>query len=299
MQMHIPVLLKEVIEYLNPQPGQNFIDCTIGGGGHSLEIAERIKPDGKILGIDWDESAMKRLEVSDKRLEIGRRLILVHDNYRNLESIVKHYNFFPVSGILLDLGFSSDQLESSGRGFSFQKDELLDMRYDWNQFLAAEEIVNRWPEDELVRIFKEYGEERSAARIARTICRERARRPILRTTELVGAIEAATPIRQRRGKIHFATRVFQALRIAVNDELDNLRAGLEAASDILAPGGRLAVISFHSLEDRIVKNFFRDGAKRGRLKILTKKPITPSREEIGQNPRSRSAKLRVAIKLSV
>jgi 16S rRNA (cytosine1402-N4)-methyltransferase len=294
--VHIPVLLKEVINYLNPQPNQNFIDCTINGGGHSLEILKRIKPDGKILGIDWDKDILASLEkkiTPDDR----KNFTFVCGNYSNLKNIAEENNFHPANGILFDLGMSSWDLEASGRGFSFLKDEPLDMRYSLENELTAEKIINRWPEEELVKIFREYGEERRARAIAKVICQKRKFSPIKGTLELVETIRKAIPARFQFGRTHFATRIFQALRIAVNDELGNLRRGLGEATEVLGKGGRVAVISFHSLEDRIVKNYFREKSKEGFLKILTKKPIVPLFEEAKSNPRARSAKLRVAEKI--
>jgi len=296
INMHVSVLLKEVIEYLNPRPGENFIDCTINGGGHSLEIFKQIGPNGKILGIDWDSGVLEKLE-SKLDNKTKKSFILICDNYRNLKNIVGNNNFSPVHGILFDLGMSSWQLGASGRGFSFQKDEPLDMRYSENQTLTAKEIINQWPEEELIKIFGEYGEERRARAIAREIVFRRKRGVVESTTDLVEIVRGAIPARQRFGRIHFATRIFQALRLATNEELENLSKGLEAATDVLAAGGRLAVISFHSLEDRIVKNFLREKAREKKLEILTKKPIVPDWREAQENPRSRSAKLRAAIKL--
>jgi 16S rRNA (cytosine1402-N4)-methyltransferase len=309
--MHIPVLVKEVLEYLSPQSNENFIDCTFGNGGHSLEILKMIKPNGKILGIEWDEEIIKRLGDNDKRLVFGENLILINDNYANLQNIVQEKNFFPANGILFDLGMSSWDIEKSGRGFSFQKDEPLDMRYSAEQELTAEEIINKWPEEKLAEIFYKYGEERRARAIAKRIVVSREKKPIETTMDLTEIIQKAMPARQRLGagmaggptrlifnRIHPATRVFQAIRIAVNNELNNLEKGLAAALEILAPGGRMAVISFHSLEDRIVKNFFRDKKYSGELEILTKKPVVASAGEILENPRSRSAKLRAARKLT-
>ena len=295
--VHIPVLLNEVIEYLNLKPGDNFIDCTFGEGGHSFAIWEKIKPNGKILGIDWDEKIIERLELNDKRQEVGENLILENDNYGNLKNIVEKHNFEPVNGILLDLGMSSWDVEESGRGFSFLKDEALDMRYSQKQALTAKEIVNYWPEDDLENIFKEYGEEKWARKIAGRIIEARKEEKIITTKKLVDVIGSAIPFRFRDRRIHFATRVFQALRIATNGEIENLKKGLASAAEILFPGGKIAAISFHSLEDRVVKNFFRDKGKERILKILTKKPIAATEEEISSNPRSRSAKLRVAEKI--
>jgi 16S rRNA (cytosine1402-N4)-methyltransferase len=294
--MHQPVLLKEVLEYLNPQSGENFIDCTLGLAGHALALLERNKPGGKVLGIERDRKVLEilREKISDKRL------ILAQGNFADLKKIVKENNFYSAKGILFDLGISSWQLEKSGRGFSFQRNEPLLMSCQSeikSQELTAEEIVNNWPEEELVRIFQEYGEERYAKRIAQSICQNRRIELIKTTGQLVEAIKQAVPKKYKYGRIHFATRVFQALRIAVNDELNNLKKALPQALEILEKNGRLVVISFHSLEDRIVKNFFRESAQKEDLEILTKKPMRSSQEEIELNPRSRSAKLRVAMKI--
>ena len=287
--MHKPVLIKEVLEYLNPQEGENFIDCTFGFGGHSLAILEKNKPDGKVLGIEQDKEV---LEFAPK----NKRLILLEDNFKNLKEIVRKCKFNKINGILLDLGVSSWHFDKSNRGFSFQTDELLEMNCS-KKTLNAQEIINQWPEQELVKIFKEYGQERFPGRIARVICEQRSKYQIKTTKQLVDIIERAIPKKHRYEKIHFATKVFQALRITVNDELNNLKKVLPQALDILEPGGRLVVISFHSLEDRIVKHFFRDEFKKGNLEILTKKPIIPKQDEVISNPRSRSAKLRVIRKI--
>ena len=274
--MHIPVLQKQVLEYLDPKADENFIDCTINGGGHSRAILEKIKPKGRILGIELDQEIFQ--ELSSLNLD---RVILINDSYVNLEKIVKENNFGPVNGILFDLGMSSWHLEESGRGFSFQKDEPLDMRYDITQELRAEEIINNYSQKEIEKILKEFGEERFAKKIAKRIVEHR---PIKTTLELVKVIKQA--------RVHSLSRIFQALRIAVNQELSSLEKALAQVEDVLAPGGRLVVISFHSLEDRIVKNFF----KNSNLKILLKKPIRPLKEEIKENLRSRSSKLRTGIK---
>lgn len=297
--MHIPVLQKEIIQFLEPKPNENFIDCTFGEGGHTLALLEKNKPDGKVLGIEIDPQLYENLKAS----EIKNRLILVNDSFADLKEIVEREKFREVSGILLDLGISSWHLKESGRGFSFLRDEPLDMRYDKSEKckvksekLTAEEIINSWPEYEIERILREYGEERFAKKIAKKISEERKVRPIKTTFQLVETIKRATPSWYRHQKINFATRTFQGLRIAVNDELNNLKMALPQTLEVLKPGGRLAVISFHSLEDRIVKNFFKEN--KPRMKILTKKPIFPSNEEIKVNPSSRSAKLRVAAKNS-
>lgn len=284
--MHKPVLIKEVLEYLNPQKGENFIDCTFGFGGHSLAILKKIEPNGKILGIDLEKSSLEE-----------DRLILVNRNFADLEEIVRDNKFNKINGILIDLGLSSWHFDKSNRGFSFKGEELLDMRLDSKSELTAAKIVNEWPEEELVEIFKEYGQERFPGRIARIICEQRSKRQIKTTKELVDIIEQVIPKKHQYRKIHFATKIFQALRIAVNDEFKNLKKVLPQALRILEKNGRLAVISFHSLEDRIVKHFFRNEFKKGNLEILTKKPIIPDKDEIISNPRSRSAKLRIIKKI--
>ncbi len=290
--MHIPVLQKEVLQYLDPKSNEHFIDCTIGGGGHTSAILERIAPRGKVLGIDWSPEMIKDIKIKNN-------LILAVDNFANLKEIVKEKKFDKVSGILLDLGYSSWHLEESGRGFSFQKKEPLDMRYSLENQLTAEKILNYWSKFDIERILREYGEEKFAGKIAENIIEERKVRAIKHTLQLVEIIKKSVRGRQ---KIHPATRIFQALRIAVNDELNNLQKALPQALEILPSGGRLVIISFHSLEDRIVKNFLSArggsalGGKNQLLKILTKKPITPSLQEFKINPRSRSAKLRAAQK---
>src|SRR3989344_980554 len=292
--MHIPVLAKEVIEYLDPKPNENFIDCTIGNGGHASAIIEVIQPKGRMLGIDWDEENIRSLKFKIQKSKFKNNLILANDNYANLKDIAEINKFKNISGILLDLGFSSWHVEKSGRGFSFQKSEPLDMRYDIQNQVTAEKIVNYRSFQEIEKILREYGEERFSSQIAQSILRERKERAIKTTRQLAEVIQKAIPYKYQKNKINPATKTFQALRIAVNDELNNLTKVLPQALEILKNGGRLAVISFHSLEDRIVKNFFRDRSRENLIKILTKKPITPTFEEIRNNPRSRSAKLRAA-----
>jgi 16S rRNA (cytosine1402-N4)-methyltransferase len=290
--MHIPVLQKEIIKYLEPEPNQNFIDATIGEGGHALAILERTSPDGKLLGIDWSPETIENCKLKIKSFK--KRVILVCDNFVNLKEIVKREKFLAVSGILFDLGMSSWHLEESGRGFSFLKNEPLDMRYSPQNLLTAEKIVNYWSKSEIEKILREYGEEPFARKIAEKIIETRTK-PIKTTFQLVTIIKEAVPSRYQHQKIHCATRTFQALRIAVNDELNNLEKALLQTLAILRPGGRLAIISFHSLEDRIVKNFFREQDFIS-LKVLTKKPIRPKEGEIKINPRARSAKLRACQK---
>ncbi len=298
MAIHIPVLKKEVLNYLNPKENENFIDATIGEMGHSLGILERNKPNGKVLGIELDPEIIERDKeiIKEKRLE--RRIILVNDSYVHLKEIVERNNFQSVKGILFDLGISSWHLEQSERGFSFKNNEFLDMRFNPQENrVKAEEIINEWTEEELEKIFREYGEEKFSKRIAKKICQIRQKERIKTTLQLVEVVRKAIPVPFRRQKIHFATRVFQALRIAVNQELKNLEDVLPQALSVLEKGGKIVIISFHSLEDRIVKNFFKNKAKKGLLEILTNKPITASLEEIQINPRARSAKLRAAVKI--
>ena len=292
--MHTPVLLKEVIEYLNPQPNENFIDATIGEGGHTSAILEKNEPAGKILGIEVDPILYQKTKNIMQNTE---RLILVNDSYVNIEKIVKEKQFQPVNGILFDLGMCSWQIDESKRGFSYLKDGPLDMRFSPKNTLTAAEIVNFWRIEDLERILKEYGEEKYAKRIASVIKEARRKKRIVGTQELVEILKKSIPKIYDNYRLHPAARTFQALRIAVNNELENLKMSLILALKILSPQGRIIVISFHSLEDRIVKNFFRDNAKQNTLKILTKKPIISSQEEIKNNIRSRSAKLRAAIKL--
>ncbi len=291
--IHLPVLTREVIEYLKPGKNENVVDCTIGEGGHSLEILKLNGPRGKILGIDWDP---EQIEKAGKNLEqYQERLVLVNDNYAQLKNIIKRESFEQVSGVLLDLGMSSQHIEK-GKGFSFRKDSPLDMRYSPEGTLTAEAVVNQWGEEEIARILKEYGEEKYARRIAKAVTEQRKIKPVKTTQELVEIIKRAVPGHYLRGRISFATRTFQALRIAVNNELKNLEDLLPQAHQILKKRGRMAVISFHSLEDRIVKQYFRNHSKD--LNILTPKPVKASREEQKNNIRARSAKLRVAEKMS-
>lgn len=309
MFKHIPVLLSEVIEYLNPEPNQSFIDGTVGQGGHAAEILRRVTPVvrhidrkvnrtsglqagrqvGRLLGIDRDAD---NLAIAKKRLSnFGKAVVFIHDSYGNVKQHAKEHGFTQVDGILLDLGFSSVHVDDPDRGFSFQADGPLDMRYDISRGITAAEIVNAWSEDELARIFRLYGEEPKARAIAQAIVAERKERPFERTLELSKSVCKVIP---RRGKINPATRVFQALRIAVNDELGELERALPDLVDLLKPEGRLAIITFHSLEDRLVKTFMKE---RLDLETITRKPVVPTREEVNRNPRARSAKLRVTRKV--
>lgn len=300
--VHIPVLLKETIESLRVQAGGRYIDGTVGGGGHAAAILERSLPGGQLLGIDADPAA---LAIARSRLAAyGESVLLVNENFINLEAVCIKYGFTPVHGILFDLGLSSLQLDGNGRGFSFQHDAPLDMRFNPNQKLTAADIVNTFSEDEIAHLLRTCGEEAHSRQIARYIVQQR---PIRTTLELVTVIERA--VGPRCGRIHPATKTFQALRIAVNHELDYLESALEQAVNLLSYDGRLAVISYHSLEDRIVKQFMHREAKncicppgtpvcvcqhQASLRVVTRKVITPSLAEVQFNPRSRSAKLRVA-----
>lgn len=298
MTIHQPVLLDKVVKYLDPKPEENFIDCTVGTGGHTLAILKKNNP-GKVLAIDADPQSLKRFksEIDNLELNFDKRLILVNDNFKNLKKIIQENNFGPVNGILFDLGLSSWQLEKSGKGFSFKKDEPLKMNFQ-PESRTAEEIINQSSEKELAEIFKQYGEERYSYRIARAI--EKSAKPVYTSSQLRTIIEHAVPRHSRynRGQVNkVLARIFQALRIAVNNELENLKQGLEQGLNALEPQGRIVVISFHSLEDRIVKHFFKQQKQQEIIKILTKKPITAEQKEIEDNSRSRSAKLRAIIKL--
>ena len=293
--MHVPVFLKEVIDYLNPQVNKNFIDATAGEGGHGLAILKKNSPDGKLLGIEIDFGVYENLKKN--MAEMVERVVLVNDSYINLEKIVEKNDFKLVYGILFDLGMCSWHLDASGKGFSYLKDEPLDMRFDSESDLTAAEIINTWDIKKIEEILREFGEEKYAHRISLAIKEARKKERIIGTQQLVDILKRALPKNYDNKRIHFATRTFQALRIAVNNELQTIEEGLEQAIKILEPNGRIVVISFHSLEDRIVKNIFREKAKIGELNILTKKPITPCLEEIKNNSRSRSAKLRAAEKV--
>jgi 16S rRNA (cytosine1402-N4)-methyltransferase len=294
--MHIPVLQKEVIKYLDPKANENFIDCTIGQAGHSLAILEKSEPKGKILGIDQDSEILKDTKYKIQNTKYKNRVTMACDNFANLRKIVKDYKFSPVNGILFDLGMSSWHLGESGRGFSFLQNEPLDMRYNSQNPLTAEKILNFESQIEIEKILREYGEERFSRQIAENIIDFRQIKPIRETFQLVGIIRESIPNRFQNQRIPSATRTFQALRIAVNNEIGNLESALPQALETLSRGGKLAVISFHSLEDRIVKKFFREKEKEGQIKILTKKPLRPSYQEIKSNSRSRSARLRAATK---
>jgi len=293
--LHISVMLEEVLEYLNLQEGGVYVDCTLGTGGHTLAILEKTKGKAKLIGIDWDEEAIK---VASQRLKkYQERVTLVRENFSKVGEIVRQTGFQKVDGFLYDLGLSSLQLEDPKRVFSFKEKSPLDMRMDIRKEITAAYLVNNLSKRELEDILWNFGEERWARRIAEFIVQERKRYSISNTKELIDVLRRAIPAKIRRGKrIHFATKTFQALRIAVNQELENLEKSLEGAINLLSPGGRLCVISYHSLEDRIVKRKFKE-VEGEELILLTSRVIKPSREEIKVNPRSHSARLRVAGKL--
>ncbi len=316
---HISVLEKEVIEFLQIDKNKNFVDCTLGGGGHAKAILKLNKPKGKVLAFEMDERAIGAAK--DRLKEYKDRLIVAHSSYAHLKEKIEELDFKNISGIVFDLGLSSDQLENTDRGFSFKDEGPLDMRFDpKHQKLTAEEIVLTWPEEKLFKIIREYGEEKQAKRLSRGLvtwrenfCKQKQK--TLKTSMLVSAILRIFNIKEsnlKRHRIHPATKVFQALRIAVNDELENIKKTLPQAVEVLEPGARLVVISFHSLEDRIVKNYFRGLSKgcicppaipmcickhEASIRLINNKVIKPSKEEIDNNPRSRSAVMRVIEKI--
>ncbi len=287
--LHIPVLLEEVLRYLQPHAGGVYVDGNLGLGGHAGAILEAAGPDCRLIGFDWDEEAQKRAQ--QNLASFGDQVIFVRKNFAELKSELTKRNIKDVDGVLLDLGLSSLHLDESGRGFSFRGEEPLDMRMDNRQKVTAADILASASEEELADIFYLYGEERQARPIARAIVAQRLKEPLLNTRALAELVEKAIPRRFHPKKIHVATKVFQGLRIAVNAELDNLVTVLADGAEMIRPGGRFCVISFHSLEDRLVKRAFRDNPC---LRTVTSKPVVASREEVERNSRSRSAKLRVA-----
>ncbi|MBE6634293.1 MAG: 16S rRNA (cytosine(1402)-N(4))-methyltransferase RsmH [Ruminococcaceae bacterium] len=307
---HKSVLLDECMDGLNIRPQGIYVDGTAGGAGHSREIASRLTEGGKLIALDQDETAV---QTATERLSVfGDRAVVVRSNFREVGSVCEMLGIEQIDGMLLDLGVSSYQLDTAERGFSYQADAPLDMRMDLRNPLSAYHVVNEYSEDRIKRILFEYGEERFSGRIASAILRAREQAPIKTTGELVRIVKSAIPSSARDGGHHPAKRTFQALRIEVNAELDVIEPAIRAAVSMLRPGGRVAIITFHSLEDRIVKQTFADLAsgctcpkdfpvcvcgKRPQVKVITRKPILPSKEELEENPRSRSAKLRVAEKL--
>jgi 16S rRNA (cytosine1402-N4)-methyltransferase len=309
--VHVTVLPRQTLDELAPRLGGRYLDGTLGGGGHTALLLDASAPDGRVLGIDADADALERVRGRLPQAVASGRLLLRQGNFAEMDELARESGFAPVDGILLDLGLSSDQLADRARGFSFASDAPLDMRFDTGRGQSAADLVNTLDEAELADLIWRYGEERRSRAIARRIVEQRARKPIQRTGELARLV--ASVVHGRPGGIHPATRTFQALRIAVNDELGSLEAALPQAVGLLAPGGRLAIISFHSLEDRIVKQFFQREARGcicppelpacvcGRsptLRIVTRHPVTAGEDELARNPRARSAKLRVAERLS-
>lgn len=308
--LHIPVMPREVAFYLNCRPGKVYADCTLGGSGHARTICEKIIPGGVLIGIDQDQDAIRNAKNILKSFDVTVHLF--HDNFVNLPDILRHLGVAAVDGILLDLGISLHQLESSGRGFSFKKNEPLDMRMDVRSSTRAEDLVNRLEEKELKQLFYKYGEERWAAPIARQIVKKRQRSAIQSSAQLAQIVSAAVPKQALKQKIHPATRVFMALRIAVNRELERLEVFMQNVADLLNPEGRLCVLSFHSLEDRIVKqrikalekgcacppDFPKCACKQKQtLRSITKKVVRPTQDEIAKNTMARSSKLRAVEKL--
>ncbi len=288
-QIHRSVLLNETMEFLAPRSEGTYVDGTLGLGGHTLEILKQSKPDGRVIAFEWDEAA---IELATRRLaDYQSRLTIIRKNFAEIKEGLNGLNIQMVDGILVDIGLSSLQLDQGKRGFSFREDELLDMRMDKRKEVTAAEILENSSEQELADLFYYYGDEKQARPIAREVVQERSRKKIVTTKQLVAIIARSVPRRFHPKKKHVATKVFQALRIAVNAELENLASFLTDAVSFLKPGARLCVISFHSLEDRLVKRSFRTNKK---LKIITQKPIVPSKEEIDINIRARSARLRVA-----
>ena len=287
---HEPVMMAEVLRLLAPRPGAVVVDATVGMGGHSLAILPHLLPNGTLIAVDQDRAA---LEQAKRRLtEFEPRVMFRHGNFRDLSALLRTERFERVDGLVLDLGMSSPQVDDAQRGFSFLREGPLDMRMDPEQGRPASDFVNTLSADELSQIFTELGEERFARRIAARIARERDVEPITTTARLAHVVAAAVPSGARHGRLHPATRVFQALRIAVNDELGALSDLLGALPDLLAPNGRAVILSYHSLEDRLVKRAFLAGVPDGRWTILTKKPLTSDDDELARNPRARSAKLR-------
>lgn len=290
--IHQPVLLDEVIASLAPADGGIYVDGNLGLGGHAERILEQSAPGGRLIGFDWDAEAMARAQ--QRLARFGDRIRYVHRNFTALEETLMEQGVRHIDGLLLDLGLSSLQLDLSGRGFSFRGEEPLDMRMDKRRGLTAADLLNTRSQQELADIFYYYGEERQARPIAEAVVEARRRQPLCTTAQLVEVVERAVPRRFHPKKIHVATKVFQALRIAVNQELENLQTVLAAGPKWLAVGGRFCVISFHSLEDRLVKRAFQENPL---LRVITSKPVVPGEAECSRNPRARSAKLRVAVRV--
>ncbi len=294
--LHVPVMHQEVMEFLNPSAGGCFLDCTLGMAGHASSIIEKIGATGHLIGLDRDE---RSLELAREKLAGFRgRLDLVHSDFRDFDGVLKRLGVEAVDGMLFDLGISSFQLDNPQRGFSFRLEGPLDMRMDQNGFISAYDLVNTLTEEELAKIIFNFGEERFSRRIARAITQHRTRKPIETTQELEEIIFKSVPVSYRRQKIHPATRTFQAIRIAVNRELESLKIALDKCTDYLKVGGRVGVIAFHSLEDRIVKEKFKALSKDKKISLVFKKPLRPGDEETQFNSRARSARLRVAERIA-
>ena len=292
---HQPVMVEEAVEWLAPHPAQRIVDCTVGTGGHGLAILPHLMPSGRLIAVDCDAQA---LLAADKRLtEFSPHVAFVHENFRHLPQILRHLHLTKVDGVLADLGVSSLHLNQAERGFSFQREGPLDMRMDPRGATTAASLLRVLPESDLAHLLQAYGEERWARRIAKRLVEVRKRMPIETTTQLARLVAEAVPHQAGPRRLHPATRTFQALRIAVNEELASLERLLAALPKVLRSGGRAVIITFHSLEDRLVKQAFRRGGQAGLWRVLTKKPLTPSEREVGENPRSRSAKLRAVEKL--
>jgi 16S rRNA (cytosine1402-N4)-methyltransferase len=291
-KLHTPVMLNEVLDYLDLAPGKVIVDATIGTAGHAHKILERITPGGRLIALDRDQESLDYAK--EKLYDFRDSCEFVHSNFSEIDTALKSLNVSKVDGVLFDLGISSFQLDNPERGFSFQADGPLDMRLDRTSFISAYDLVNNLNEEEISSILQAFGQERWHNRIARLLAQERQKHPISTTSELSDIIVRAMPYKYRYYRIHPATRTFQALRIAVNRELESLEIAINKAVDFLSNKGRICVISFHSLEDRIVKLNFRKLAAEGILNLITPKPLTPTPEEVVENPSSRSAKFRVA-----
>jgi 16S rRNA (cytosine1402-N4)-methyltransferase len=297
-ELHIPVMQKEVVHYLTHVPGGVIVDATMNGGGHTIALLESLSEKARVIGIEWDPDIFHKMEEKKTILGIGDELTIVNKSYTELPHILQDLGIHKVDGALFDLGISSWHVDGSQRGFTFQKDQLLDMRFHPNEDReTAAGLLNRISEESLADIFNTYGEEGFAERIAKAIVLYRRQQRILSTFQLIEVIRHAVPAWYTHQKRHFATKVFQALRIAVNGELENVASGIEVAISALHSGGRICVISFHSLEDRIVKNLLKAKSQEGIIELVEKKAIKPAFEEVKVNPRARSAKLRVAQKI--
>lgn len=311
MTIHKSVLLKEAVEGLNLKEGMTVVDATLGGAGHSLEILKRILPTGKLIAIDRDDEALKRFRNKIKKENLNikeENLVVVKDNFANLNNVLESLEIEKVDAIMADFGLSSDQLDDKERGFSFNSETLLDMRMDKSQEFTAKDVINKYSREDLNRIIRDLGEEKMAGKIVQKIIAEREKREIKNTDELLEIISQVIPEKYKHGKIHWATKTFQAIRMEVNQELESIKEFTQAAIANLNKGGRLAVISFHSGEDRIVKNIFKEAQMncvcpiefpvcrcdvRAKIRNITKKPVTASETELKENPRARSAKLRI------